>query len=476
MKREQDLYKYIFYKFLEMTDDGFIVIDTDGIITDINEPYCRFFNVKKEETIGKHILTIIPNSKLIDIIRKRYKEEGIIHTYNNGTTTEKKAYVNRSYVEDEKGEIIGAIGQARFRLQTLDVVKKFMSEYQELEYYKEEYHKMGLNRFSFDSIIGSCAKFIKTKNDGLKAAKTSFSVLLTGETGTGKEVFAKAIHYSSSRAQKPMISIDCASIPEELMESELFGYEEGAFTGAKRGGKKGKFYIANGGTIFLDEIGDMPLKMQAKLLRVLQEREIQPVGSLETIPIDVRIIAATRKDLPQMIKNGGFREDLYYRLNVINIEMVPLRERKDDIIEMANCFLEELNHDMRGMKILSREVIRSFKEYSWPGNIRELDNVIKSAYARSDSSSIELIDLPLRIVNNNNVNDADMEIPLLEVVRDYEKELIKAALERCNWDCELAASKLKLSRSAIYKKIKKYGLTYRVKHVEVRESNKNLQT
>jgi PAS domain S-box-containing protein len=461
MKMPQEIYKYIFDQVLQMTEDGFIVVDTEGVVIDINDQYCDFFNEKRENIVGKSIKFIIPNSKMIDIVKNRYREEGAVHTYITGTTREKKVLVSRSYVENEKGEIVAGVAQIKFRLQTLDIAKKLITEYEQLEYYKEEYQRIGMGKISFANIIGSSPSFLKNKESGIKAAKTSFSVLLTGETGTGKEIFAKAIHNDSPRANKPMVSIDCAAIPEELLESELFGYEEGAFTGAKKGGKKGKFFIANGGTIFLDEIGDMPLKMQAKLLRVLQEREIEPIGSLETIPINVRIIAATRKDLNQMIKNGEFREDLFYRLNVINIEMVPLRERKDDIIEMANYFLEELNKEMKTIKILSKNVLRCFKEYSWAGNIRELDNVIKSAYASSDDLYIDLVDLPSRITKSDIISEKnDIKKPLYELVMNYEKDVIISALERNNWNCNEAAKEMKIHRSIIYRKIKKYGINY----------------
>jgi PAS domain S-box-containing protein len=472
MKMESGLYKYIFDKILKMSDDGFIITDTNGVVTDINETYCKFLNEKMENIVGKNILNIIPSSKLIDIMKNKYTEEGVIHTYVTGNTRENKVILNRSYVENDKSEIIGGVGQVKFKFQTLDIAKKFIAEYEELEYYKEEYHKIGRNKFSFENIIGSSPNFMRIKADGLKAARTNFSVLLTGETGTGKEVFAKAIHNNSSRAQKPIVNIDCAAIPEELMESELFGYEEGAFTGAKRGGKKGKFLIADGGTLFLDEIGDMPLKMQAKLLRVLQEREISPVGSLETIPIDVRIIAATRKDLPKMIENEEFREDLYYRLNVINIEMIPLRERKSDIVEMANYFLQGLNQEMKGIKVLSKEVTNYFREYHWPGNIRELDNVIKSAYASSGELYIVPIDLPLRIMNNKKRNDTESQILLPKLVENYEKELLETVLEKNNWNCSDAAKEMGIHRSAIYKKIKKYGLTYKVKKTGTNNTEK----
>ena len=238
-------------------------------------------------------------------------------------------------------------------------------------YYKEEYINAAKENYCFDKIVGKSQSFLTVKKIGLKASKTNFPVLITGKTGTGKEVFARAIHTSGDRADKPMISINCAAIPEALLESELFGYEEGSFTGAKKGGKKGKFFIANGGTIFLDEIGDMPLPMQGKLLRVLQEKEIDPIGSVNSIPIEVRIIAATRKNLPEMIEKDLFREDLYYRLNVINIEMPSLSERKEDILELAGYFLTKLNLEYKTIKGFSKEVKNCLKNYPWPGNIRE---------------------------------------------------------------------------------------------------------
>ncbi|MDR1835904.1 MAG: sigma 54-interacting transcriptional regulator [Fusobacteriaceae bacterium] len=463
MKIPKEKYKHIFEQLIEMSEDGFIVVDTEGIVRDINESYCNFFGKKKEEVIGKTILNIIPNSKMIDIVQNHYREFGVVHTYVAGTSKERKIIVSRSYVEDEAGSVVAGVAQVKFRLQSLDVAKKLMAEYDQLEYYREEYRRMGRGRCSFDDIIGSSDAFLKTKIDGIKAAKTSFSVLLTGETGTGKEVFANAIHNTSSRAKNLMVSIDCASIPEELLESELFGYEEGAFTGAKKGGKKGKFFIANGGTIFLDEIGDMPLKMQAKLLRVLQERKIEPVGSLESIPIDVRIIAATRKNLHQMIKSGEFREDLFYRLNVINIELAPLRERKDDSIEIANCFLEELNREMRTVKVFSKDVLKVFREYTWPGNIRELDNVIKSAYASSDGLYIGLMDLPSRMVANNAISGGDESKSLHELMENYERDILESALERNNWNCNETAREMKIHRTVIYKKLKKYGLTDKIR-------------
>lgn len=452
------LHLHIFERVSSMTDDGFIVVNRAGEVIHINEKYCNFLGITKEKSLGRHIFNIIPNSKMLEVMEKRYCEECVIQTYILGVEKEGSAIVSRSFVENENGEVIAGVAQIKFRLQTLDVAKKLMKEYAELEYYKEEYINAAKENYCFDKIVGKSQSFLAVKKIGLKASKTNFPVLITGKTGTGKEVFARAIHTNGDRADKPMISINCAAIPEALLESELFGYEEGSFTGAKKGGKKGKFFIANGGTIFLDEIGDMPLPMQGKLLRVLQEKEIDPVGSINSIPIDVRIIAATRKNLPEMIESNLFREDLYYRLNVINIEMPSLSERKEDILELAGYFLTKLNLEYKTIKGFSKEVKSCLKSYPWPGNIRELDNVIKSAYAINDSFLIELDDLPAKMYNKWHSDIENKDLGFQEKVDSYEKLLIEEFLKKSSWNCSEAAEKMGIHRSVIYKKIKKFNI------------------
>lgn len=452
------LHLHIFERVSSMTDDGFIVVNRVGEVIHINNKYCNFLGTTEENALGKSIFNIIPNSKMLEVMEKRYCEECVIQTYVLGVEKEGSAIVSRSYVENEEGEVIAGVAQIKFRLQTLDVAKKLMKEYAELEYYKEEYINAAKENYCFDKIVGKSQSFLTVKKIGLKASKTNFPVLITGKTGTGKEVFARAIHTSGDRADKPMISINCAAIPEALLESELFGYEEGSFTGAKKGGKKGKFFIANGGTIFLDEIGDMPLPMQGKLLRVLQEKEIDPVGSVSSIPIDVRIIAATRKNLPEMIEKELFREDLYYRLNVINIEMPSLNERKEDILELAGYFLTKLNLEYKTVKGFSKEVKNCLKNYPWPGNIRELDNVIKSAYAINDSFLIELDDLPAKMYNKWHSDIENKNLDFQEKIDSYEKLLIEEFLKKYHWNCSEAAEKMGIHRSVLYKKIKKFDI------------------
>lgn len=463
MEANDNRYKYIFDEILSLSDDGFIVVDTEGIITDINDQYCEYLKTTKEEAVGRCIKEIIPNTKMFDIMKKAYKEEGaILRLQEQRDDVEDATFlVNRSCVYDNSKKVIAGVAQVKFRLQTLDSAKKLIQEYAEFEFYKEEYRKKNNAGYcSFDAVLGESPAFRELKKKGKKAARTSFSVLLTGETGTGKEVFATAIHYSSDRREKPMVSINCAAIPAELLESELFGYEEGAFTGAKKGGKKGKFELANKGTLFLDEIGDMPLAMQAKLLRVLQEREVEKIGGYKPIPVDVRIIAATRKNLYEMMQNGEFREDLYYRLNVINIEMILLKDRQEDILELADYFLKRLNNEYKTAITLSKEVKECFKNYSWPGNVRELDNVIKSAFASCENFIIQLSDLPSKMVSRHRfgtLEESDGK-KLSQMMDDYEKNIIIEALTRSEWNCQSAADELGIHRSAIYKKISKHNI------------------
>jgi transcriptional regulator with PAS, ATPase and Fis domain len=303
----------------------------------------------------------------------------------------------------------------------------------------------------FDDIVGISREIIETKEKSICAAKGDSTVLILGESGTGKEMFARAIHSNSKRGEKPFIAINCAAIPESLLESELFGYEEGAFTGARKGGKIGKFEIANGGTVFLDEIGDMSLHLQTKLLRVLQERVIEKVGSFASFPIDIRIIAATHKDLGQMVKQEEFRRDLFYRLNVIPITIPPLRDRSGDIKVLSDYLLAKcntkLNKDIKGFE---KGIYNIFNSYAWPGNVRELENVIEYAVNMEKRDYIEAESLPIRF------KDEKCETGSLNL-RDLERAAIeRAVLKYKNRD--LAAEALGIGRATLFRKIKEYGI------------------
>lgn len=449
-------YKNIVSQILKMTSDGFIITDTEGNVREINKQYADFFGKSRSEIIGKSILNIIPNSKMIDIVKHKFSEEDAVHKYIDGEAKGNSVIVSRSYVEDEDGNVVAGVAQVKFKVQTLAVAKKLMNEYEELEYYREEFQ----NQNRVDNIIGSDTKFREIVKECLKVAKTDIPVLLTGETGTGKEVMAKALHTNSLRYDKPFVSINCAAIPFELLESELFGYMDGAFTGAKRGGKKGKFQLANGGTIFLDEIGDMPSSMQAKLLRVLQEKEIEPLGSEKSIPLDIRVVAATRQDLEAKMKDGSFREDLYYRLSVFNIHIPPLRERGGDSLELAEFFLDELNHKYKTYKTFSKAVKAYFLKYQWPGNVREVNNVVQSAYAISTENIIDINDIPARMLQQEKpaINLDKNKKSLGQMVDDYEKEVILELLKKHKGNCLEAAKEAGIHKSNFYRKLQKYGI------------------
>ena len=449
-------YKNIVSQILKMTSDGFIITDTEGNVREINKQYADFFGKSRSEIIGKSILNIIPNSKMIDIVKHKFSEEDAVHKYIDGEAKGYSVIVSRSYVEDEDGNVVAGVAQVKFKVQTLAVAKKLMNEYEELEYYREEFQ----NQNRVDNIIGSDTKFREIVKECLKVAKTDIPVLLTGETGTGKEVMAKALHTNSLRYDKPFVSINCAAIPFELLESELFGYMDGAFTGAKRGGKKGKFQLANGGTIFLDEIGDMPSSMQAKLLRVLQEKEIEPLGSEKSILLDVRVVAATRQDLEAKMKDGSFREDLYYRLSVFNIHIPPLRERGGDSLELAEFFLDELNHKYKTYKTFSKAVKAYFLKYQWPGNVREVNNVVQSAYAISTENIIDINDIPARMLQQEKpaINLDKNKKSLGQMVDDYEKEVILELLKKHKGNCLEAAKEAGIHKSNFYRKLQKYGI------------------
>jgi len=298
-------------------------------------------------------------------------------------------------------------------------------------------------------IIAESEKMKEVLSLAVRVARSSSSVLIYGESGTGKELIARAIHYSSPRKSKRFVAISCAALPETLLESELFGFEKGAFTGALSG-KPGKFEVANGGTIFLDEVGDIPLSIQVKLLRVLQEKEIERLGSNELRKVDVRIISATNQNLEKKIKEGKFREDLYYRLNVVTIEIPPLRERKEDIIPLAKHFLEKFRKEIgKPIEGFTKEAKELLLSYHWPGNVRELQNAIERAVVLTRSNLIRKEDLPL---------STPQEEEEIRTPEDLERKYIERVLKKTRWNIKKAAEILGIHRNTLRLKIKKYGL------------------
>lgn len=326
-----------------------------------------------------------------------------------------------------------------------------------LTLYKNELEILQQNLSPLEAIQGVSPQIKELKERAARVARGEANVLLLGESGTGKELFARAIHQASPRRQEPLIKINCAAIPENLLEAELFGYDEGAFTGAARGGKPGKFELADGGTIFLDEIGDLPLSMQPKLLRALQERSFERVGGRRTIKVDVRIIAATNKDLPSLVREGKFRLDLYYRLAVITLQIPPLRERPMDLVPLCQMLLQKFNSryglDIEG---ISEEVQELFQRYSWPGNVRELENVLEHAFnfLEPGEKTIKLHHLPPYVYRGDHPGG----LQLKEAVAQAEQEAIKKALLAAGGNKQEAARLLGIHPSGLYQKIKKYNL------------------
>ena len=324
----------------------------------------------------------------------------------------------------------------------------------------EKEGKLYTTKYTIDDIIGSSAAIRASKEQVKRTARSNSNVLILGESGVGKELFAHSIHNESQRRERPFIRVNCAAIPEMLLESELFGYEEGAFTGAKKGGQVGKFELANSGTIFLDEIGDMPYTMQAKLLRVLQEREFERVGGKRVIGIDVRVIAATNANLEALIEQGQFRRDLYYRLNVLTLKVPPLRERLEDIPGLVYHFLRQIYQENGIHCTISPECLRVFAEYDWPGNIRELRNVVEKIALDAEGRVAAVPDVPGYLLQNTNIRRVrQLEGPsLISILEKVEAEEIRRALALCGGSKIKAAEFLQIPKVRLYRKLKKYSI------------------
>lgn len=336
-----------------------------------------------------------------------------------------------------------------------------------IEYYRSELETMR-GKYTFHEIVGMSPQMKKLRNLAAQAAKTSSTVLIRGESGTGKELVAHAIHYASPRKNQPFIKVNCAAIPDSLMESELFGYCEGAFTGAVRGGKPGKFELANGGTIFLDEIGDLHPNTQAKLLRVLQEFEFERLGGTKTINVDVRVIAATNRDLAELMRKGNFRKDLFYRLNVVEIETTPLRERKEDIDYLTDYILEKIADRLHMPTVgIDENARRVLLGYDFPGNVRELENVLERSInlINEDTDTIRsehlsILRPEIRPVETDSAGEGHAaKLTLEETVRLAEKKAILSALKQTGGNRNQAAQLLNIHRSLLYKKLRKHNIS-----------------
>lgn len=440
---------------IENPYEGIIVVDKDGFVTVINETYLRLVGRTREEVLGRHISLVNENCNLPQVL-----ETGEPQLCDFCSVRDRGMITMRVPIVKD-GKVVGGLGKTLFT--DINIAKALTEKLNQLEgqleFYKREYNKIHGSSYVFDDIIGESEEIQNLKSLARRIARSVSTVLITGESGTGKELFAHAIHNASDRWNKQFVKVNCAAIPNSLLESELFGYVEGAFTGAKKGGKPGKFELADKGTIFLDEIGDMPLVMQAKLLRVLQEREVERVGGLQPLKVDVRVIAATNHDLEKLVQEGKFREDLYYRLNIIEINIPPLRQHLEDLPLLVDSLVARLNTKLKKrIRGVSREALELLQQYSWPGNIRELENMLELAINMSEGDFLEYDDFPCVARKVHGTSIGQKRPVLADAIAQVEREMLLDALQRTGGDKQRAAHLLQIHPSALYRKLKKYNI------------------
>lgn len=430
-----------FEAVLDFVNDGVIATDEYGIITVINPVAEKIFNVKREEAIGAPVKRIIPNTGIMDVL----------HSKNADIQELQK--VSASYIMTHRIPIV-----------VNDLVKGVVATFQDIsdiqgaeQKIRQNLHTKGFTtRYHFKDLLTKNPKMKKLIHVAKDFAKTDATILIEGESGTGKEIFSQSIHNLSKRKDNPFVAINCAALPANLLESELFGYVKGAFTGARKEGKPGLFELAHNGTIFLDEIGEMDKSLQARLLRILEEKQVMRIGSDKVIPIDIRVIAATNANLKKQIKQGEFRMDLYYRLNVLRLQTIPLKERKEDIEYLTKYFLRVINNKYgRQVEKLSPDIIKLFSQYSWPGNTRELKNIIERLVLSTTKDSITLEDsefLLEEITNDSTINEEENSSAFLKgTMDDIKRKIILKILEEENYNKSRTARRLGIDRSTVQK-------------------------
>lgn len=437
--------------------EGMILIDCEGRIEFMDNAIERFYGLEPGASKGKLFADFFDDVGLIEVAKTGVPQIGELQTIRGV-----KKIVSRLPIYHD-GVLVGAVGKVIF--QELDEIKKLSTRIQRLEakvfFYKNDLLAKNRASYTFESIIGTSKALLETKKQAMRIAKTDATVLLVGESGTGKELFAHGIHQFSLRSNGPFVKVNCATVPFDLAESELFGYEAGAFTGANKSGQKGKFELASGGTIFLDEISTMPLAVQAKLLRIIQEKEVSRIGSAETKQIDFRLIAATNIDLSALVTKGSFRADLYYRLTSMPIYIPPLRERREDIPLLALSLLPRVNERLRcGVIGITDEALGRLMSYDWPGNVRELINVMEQSVLHGHPrSKADIDDLPAFInLEHRKANFSDSCIR--DSVAEAEKEAIRQALRKTKGNKRQAAALLGISRAGLYEKIHRLKIQF----------------
>ena len=437
---------------LDSIADGVFTVDQQGRITSFNKAAERITGFSKEEAVGQYCHEIFRSNLCFEACALKHTAETTETIVNlevnilNRDNKEIPISISTAVVRDDGGNVVGAVETFR----DLSLIK--------------ELHKEISKQYSFQDILGRSKAMLDLFQILPDISQSSATVLLEGESGTGKELFAAAIHNLSSRKKQPLIKVNCAALPETLLESELFGYKRGAFTDAKKD-KPGRFRQAHGGTIFLDEIGDMSKGTQVKLLRVLEQKEYEPLGSTKTEKVDVRIIAATNRDLMEMMHRREFREDLFFRLNVIRLSIPPLRERREDIPLLLDHFIERINlKQSKQIKKLSSSALKILLNYNFPGNVRELENIIEHAIILTKGIEIQPRNLPSYLGSKQIEPPARAKISEkqdLAVLEKVERDLIARALERNGGNTAATAKELGIHRTTLWRKIKRYGIATR---------------
>ena len=442
---------------LSTSSESICAIDEQGIVRMWNHPAEQRYKIARGEIIGRDVQDFFSNLLITKVQHNAMSSGKPVRDRYHQPMLGEHVLTNASPIVFGQ-EVLGAVTAERDITETMRLSHELARSNTRVSNLKREIDKYNRSTDYFDAITGQSPALTDVVDMARRIANTDVSILLRGESGTGKELFAESIHKSGKRYGQPFVVINCGAIPANLFESELFGYQPGAFTGADRRGRKGKFDEANHGTLFLDEIGELPLDMQVKLLRVLQNQRFYRVGGGEPIEVDVRLISATNRDLNKMIEEGRFRDDLYYRINVVTLELPPLRERKEDIGQLAHQFLREVCLKQGiPVKHLEPEVLSYLTNYPWPGNVRELRNVIERLVVLSDGNYITIGDLPGQIkytYGEEQIGDCGLQ----GAADKAERSIIIQALDSCHGDRSRTAKLLGIPRSTLYYKMNKYGL------------------
>lgn len=443
-----------FLSILNSVNNGILIVDDSLVVRYINPEYTQITGVTGDQIIGRFLLDVRPGAMLPEVVRTGKPISGLIRREKD-----------TEYVVDLApivldGNVKGGIGI----FKDITEIRRLSNELQRMARQKDRLKSIVQHAYrttyTFDDIIGTSMSIQKVIHLAKKFARSRHDLLITGESGTGKEVLAQAIHSASDRPAEPFIAVNCAALAPALLESELFGYTEGAFTGAKKGGKVGLFEMADGGTILLDEIAEMPLEMQSRFLRVLQEKTIRRIGATQQIPLDIRVIAATNRDLNAMVEEKLFRPDLYFRLNVLNIHMPPLRQRFEDIRILADHFLGLCNKKLKRHVKFDPLVYERFPKYGWPGNVRELIHAVQFAYEMAEDSVITIDHLP-KALNPELTTEWLQKGTLCEAVKNLERKMIAARLSYFGKSMaakKTIAQELGISKATLYNKIKELGI------------------